>query len=106
MKATTQKKESKKQVQKELADLLSAHNDEKTLTVTQKFSQKQGSQRASQQLLDKHYASYGGTNSQIAPPANVAANSQISVVDGTQTQEILPEPLLQDNPNRFVILPI
>ena len=58
----------------------------------------------SQQLLDKHYASYGGTDSQVAPPKNVAASSQISVIDGTQ--EILPEPLLEDNPNRFVILPI
>lgn len=42
----------------------------------------------------------------MCPPANIAANSQVSVVDGTQTQEVLPEPLLEENPNRFVILPI
>lgn len=39
-------------------------------------------------------------------PSQNAAASQISVRDGTLTQEVLPEPLLEDNPNRFVILPI
>ena len=54
-------------------------------------------------MLDKHYAGYGGTNSQIAPSQNVAAASQVSC---TETVEVQPEPLLEENPNRFVILPI
>ena len=57
-------------------------------------------------MLDKHYAGYGGTSSQIVPSQGVAAASQVSVVDGTQTQEVQPEPLLEENPARFVILPI
>ena len=57
-------------------------------------------------MLDKHYAGYGGKDSQIVPSEKVAAASQVSVVDGTQTQEVQPEPLLEENPNRFVILPI
>ena len=56
-------------------------------------------------MLDKHYAGYGGKESQIVPSQGVAA-SQVSQVDGTQTQEVIPEPLLEENPNRFVILPI
>ena len=55
-------------------------------------------------MLDKHYAGYGGTSSQIVPSQKVSA-SQASLADGTQA-EPLPEPLLEENPNRFVILPI
>ena len=54
-------------------------------------------------MLEKHHQSYGGTANQIAPKENVAAASQDPY---TQTQGPLPEPLLEDNPNRFVILPI
>jgi hypothetical protein len=53
------------------------------------------------QLLDQHYSAYGGTESQIIPPQNVLAPSQ-----SQYTQAVLPEPLLEENPNRFVILPI
>lgn len=34
------------------------------------------------------------------------AESQYTYEDVTQTQGVLPEPLLQDNPNRFVLFPI
>ena len=63
--------------------------------------------------LDLHYKVYGGTNSQIYPqenedkspinPNNPALKKANLVVAGA-TQ--LPEPLLEENPNRFVILPI
>lgn len=41
--------------------------------------------------------------SQVQPSQ---ADSQYTYEDVTQTQGILPEPLLQDNPNRFVLFPI
>lgn len=42
-------------------------------------------------------------------PSQLASQLQASQVHPsqvTQTQGVLPEPLLEDNPNRFVILPI
>jgi hypothetical protein len=51
--------------------------------------------------LDKHYASYGGTDSQLCPPADKLAPSQ-----SQYATQVLAEPLLEENPNRFVILPI
>lgn len=57
---------AKNQVTKEIADMLKSDEAEAKLTVTQKFSQargEQGSSRPGSQLLDKHYAGYGGTNS-------------------------------------------
>ena len=53
------------------------------------------------QLLDQHYSASGGTSSQVIPPQNVIAPSQ-----SQYTQGVVPEPLLEENPNRFVILPI
>jgi hypothetical protein len=53
------------------------------------------------QLLDKHYSAFGGIEAQFFPPQNIAAPSQ-----SQYTQIVLPEPLLEENPNRFVILPI
>ena len=54
--------------QKELADLLA--DGKKEMSVTEKFSQKQGSAKHGSQILDKHYEVYGGTNSQIYPQKN------------------------------------
>ena len=116
--ARSSKPSKKNTVTTEISELLAVAAKEEQpnkTTVTQKFSQSQNlaSQRAgcsqrpsSSQMLDKHYAGYGGTSSQIVPSQGVAAASQVSVVDGTQTQEVQPEPLLEENPNRFVILPI
>ena len=88
--------------QQELAQLLSEKSD-KHQTVTQKFSQylPKDSQPPGSQLLEQHYKAYGGTEQQLAPSQSVAAPSQ-----SQYTQAPLPEPLLEENPNRFVILPI
>ena len=63
--------------------------------------------------LDLHYKVYGGTSSQIYPqenedkspinPKNPALAKANLVASGANQ---LPEPLLEENPNRFVILPI
>ena len=100
-------RKQKKIVQTEISELL-ADKENANESVTQKFSQsqKKGSQRpSSSQLLEKHYAGFGGTSSQIQPSQGVAAASQLSNINGA-TQEPMPEPLLEDNPNRFVLLPI
>jgi len=51
---------------------------------------------------------YGGTNSQIYPQENekLAASQAGRQSQVSASQKILPEPLLEENPNRFVILPI
>lgn len=57
----------------DLADLLSQHNNDQS--VSQKFSQSQKpgtSQIPTTSLLDRHNAAYGGTASQIAPSQAVA----------------------------------
>lgn len=51
------------------------------------------------QLLQQHYSQYG-QNSQLPQVHN--AQSQYSYY----TQGPLPEPLLEENPNRFVLFPI
>ena len=93
---------SNKNIQMELNELLGQPSSNQT--VTQKFSQaiKPQSQMPGSQLLDQHYKSYGGTDSQVVPPQSVAAPSQSQYY----TQGAMPEPLLEENPNRFVILPI
>ena len=63
--------------------------------------------------LDLHYKAFGGKNSQIYPqenedmspinPKNPALAKANLVASGADQ---LPEPLLEENPNRFVILPI
>ena len=77
--ARNSKPSKKNTVTTEISELLavSAKEDQPNkTTVTQKFSQSQNlaSQRAgcsqrpsSSQMLDKHYAGYGGTGSQIVP---------------------------------------
>lgn len=64
-------------------------------------------------VLDLHYKAFGGKNSQIYPQENEdkspinpknPALKKANLVAGGATQ--LPEPLLEENPNRFVILPI
>ena len=62
--------------------------------------------------LDLHYKAYGGKKGQIYPqenedkspinPNNPGLKKANLVADNAQ----LPEPLLDENPNRFVILPI
>ena len=93
--------------QKELAELLADGKKDK-LTVTEKFSQKQGSSKPGSQILDKHYEVYGGTTSQIYPQENekLAASQNGMQSQVSASNVVLPEPLLEDNPNRFVILPI
>ena len=59
----------------------------------------------SSQLVHKHYSQHGGINSQVPVGQNVGATQQ-SQTQVTQSQQLLAEPLLEENPNRFVILPI
>ena len=89
-----------KNIQLELQELL----DNPVNSVTQKFSQavKPQSQHPASQLLDTHYKAYGGTDSQVVPNQSVAHPSQSQYL----TQQPMAEPLLEDNLNRFVILPI
>jgi len=57
----------------------------------------------SSQLVNQHYSQHGGLNSQVPQNPVVTQQSQTQL---TQTQQPLYEPLLAENPNRFVILPI
>lgn len=54
--------------------------------------------------MHNHYSQHGGINSQV-PARNVGVTQQ-SATQVSEMQQPLPEPLLEDNPNRFVILPI
>ena len=84
---------------------------EKEITTT---DDKSGESKSPQGgALDLHYKVYGGTNSQIYPQENEdkspinpnnPALKKANLVAAGATQ--LPEPLLEENPNRFVILPI
>ena len=110
--------------QQEIAEILSQHN---MPAASQKQVEFQLSQQASQNpnynnlnkpammvnqlskgLVDQHYSQRGGLNSQVPhnPATQGAVTSQYVTQTQGQTQGLLSEPLLEDNPNRFVILPI
>eukprot|EP00347_Sterkiella_histriomuscorum_P011623 403371741 len=73
--------------QQEIAEILSQHSQQQT----HDFNKQQYSQQP---------------NSQFQMIQNSHNNIASQYSNFTQTQGMLPEPLLEDNPNRFVILPI
>jgi hypothetical protein len=97
--------------QQEIAEILSHHElSQKHVDFSQHASQgpnfKQPGNivnQLSQALVHQHYSQHGGLNSQVPGANGITQNSHSQF---TQTQAPLAEPLLEDNPNRFVILPI
>lgn len=67
-------------------------------------------------ILSNHSQSQHNDNDGFAHPSQVVgfepiihasqAESQYTYEEVTQTQQVLPEPLLEENPNRFVLFPI
>ena len=98
-------------VQDQIADLLNnAHTAEEQevahATLSQHFSQEEVAA-----IVDAHNQGVFQQPSQVSHPVGSQApgGSQIPVSQYTYTeytQSPLPEPLLQDNPNRFVLFPI
>jgi len=88
--------------QQEIADILSQHGTSQKQVDFCLETKPSAVKELSSQLVHKHHSQHGGLNSQVPHPGDAKAQPTQSQY---QTQA-LAEPLLEENPNRFVILPI